>query len=56
MFSKFLADDAKTRLFELRDKLDVSSAVSTYNVFNNKRVSFRNMKIILNDQPIHLKI
>ncbi|CAF4472845.1 unnamed protein product, partial [Rotaria magnacalcarata] len=22
MFSKFLADDAKTRLFELRDKLD----------------------------------
>ena len=23
MFSKFLADEAKTRLFELRDKLDV---------------------------------
>ena len=24
MFSKFLADEAKTQLFELRDKLDVS--------------------------------
>lgn len=24
LFSKFLADEAKTRLFELRDKLDVS--------------------------------
>jgi hypothetical protein len=28
LFSKFLADEAKTRLFELRDKLDVS--VVTY--------------------------
>lgn len=27
MFSKFLADEAKTRLFELRDKLDVSLTV-----------------------------
>ena len=24
MFSKFLADEAKTQLFELRDKLDVN--------------------------------
>jgi hypothetical protein len=24
MFSKFLADEAKTQLYELRDKLDVS--------------------------------
>lgn len=32
MFSKFLADDAKTRLFELRDKLDVSFIVLLINI------------------------
>lgn len=31
MFSKFLADEAKTQLFELRDKLDVRHSIEYVN-------------------------
>jgi hypothetical protein len=57
MFSKFLADEARTHLFELRDKLDVNYFL--YIIFFGKKkffILFRNMKIILNEQLIHLKI
>jgi hypothetical protein len=55
MYSKFLADEAKSRLFELRDKLDVSLKFS-FEFFGKGEFYFRNMKIILNEQLIHLKI
>jgi hypothetical protein len=55
MYSKFLADEAKSRLFELRDKLDVSLKFS-FEFFGKGEFDFRNMKIILNEQLIHLKI
>jgi hypothetical protein len=54
MFSKFLADEAKTKLFELRDKLDVNPFV--FCKLQKGNFLFRNMKIILNDQLIHWKI
>ena len=54
MFSKFLADEARTQLFELRDKLDVNYFFIYF--FWKKNFIFRNMKIILNEQLIYLKI
>jgi hypothetical protein len=38
MFNKFLGDDAKTRLFELRDKFDVNLLFFLNNV--SKKIAF----------------
>ena len=53
MFSKFLADEAKTQLFELRDKLDVNRFWGFFEYHDLRHSRFRNMKIISNEQRIH---